>query len=60
MSMRLRHEPTLKATKIDPPMATFNAIALMVTKPHSLQPSVIWIWMPHALCEIQRTVRRNE
>jgi phage terminase large subunit-like protein len=29
--------------KIDPLMATFNAIAFMVTKPQSSQPSVFWI-----------------
>jgi phage terminase large subunit-like protein len=29
--------------KIDPLMAAFNAIALMVTKPHSSQPSITWI-----------------
>ncbi len=31
------------SAKIDPLMAAFNAIALMVTKPHSSQPSVFWI-----------------
>ena len=31
------------SAKIDPLMAAFNAIALMVTKPQSSQPSVFWI-----------------
>jgi hypothetical protein len=31
------------SAKIDPLMAAFNAIALMVTKPQSPQPSVFWI-----------------
>jgi phage terminase large subunit-like protein len=31
------------SAKIDPLMAAFNAIALMVTKPHSSQPSIFWI-----------------
>jgi phage terminase large subunit-like protein len=31
------------SAKIDPLMAAFNAIALMVTKPHSSQPSITWI-----------------
>ena len=31
------------SAKIDPLMAAFNAIALMVTKPQLSQPSVFWI-----------------
>jgi phage terminase large subunit-like protein len=31
------------AAKIDPLMAVLNLIALMVTKPHSSQPSITWI-----------------
>jgi phage terminase large subunit-like protein len=31
------------SAKIDALMAAFNAIALMVTKPQSSQPSVFWI-----------------
>jgi phage terminase large subunit-like protein len=31
------------SAKIDLLMAAFNAIALMVTKPHSSQPSIFWI-----------------
>jgi phage terminase large subunit-like protein len=37
-------DPTrCRVRKIDPLMAAFNAIALMVTKPHSSQPIVFWI-----------------
>ena len=31
------------SAKIDPLMAAFNAIALMVSKPHSSQPNIFWI-----------------
>jgi phage terminase large subunit-like protein len=31
------------SAKIDPLMAAFNAIALMVAKPHSSQPNIFWI-----------------
>jgi len=44
--LRLLHEPTLKATKIDPPMAAFNAIALMSTNPWWSRPSIFVIDWP--------------